>query len=75
MITGGSGHEADDAWAEGRDDLHPPLQRCLQRRVQGGRTCRWGGQVRALALFRSSLPLFFSLPLSSEQQKQIILES
>ena len=39
-IAGGGGHEADDARAEGRDHLHPPLQRCLQRGVQGGRA-RW----------------------------------
>ena len=45
FIAGGRGHEADDAGAEGRDDLHPPLQRRLQRRVEGDRACRRCCQV------------------------------
>ena len=39
-VAGGRGHEAHDAGPEGGDPLHHPLQRCLQRGVQGGRA-RW----------------------------------
>ena len=57
-FTGGGGHEAHDAGAEGRDDLHPPLQRRLQRRVEGGGACRWRSQVGFHIKY-----LTFSLPL------------
>ena len=59
VLSGGGGREAHDAGAEGRDDLHPPLQRRLQRRVEGGGACWWCSQVA----FLIKIPDFLILSL------------